>query len=101
MEQCGIAWHGTVGQYGKIVKQYCGTGEQCETIMVGEWNSVGSVKQCGGTLKQYGRIVNSMVEQKKSVMEQCEQSGIVCWNSGTVYDGTVEQCEQCRTVWCC
>ena len=45
-----------------------------------------------------------MVEQKKSVMEQCEQSGIVCWNSGTVYDGTVEQwnsvssVEQCGAV---
>ena len=42
-----------------------------------------------------------MLEQKNSVMEQCEQRGSVCWNSGTVYDGTVEWCEQCRTVWYC
>ena len=32
VEQCGIAWHGTVEQYGKTVKQYGGTVEQ--------WNSV-------------------------------------------------------------
>lgn len=42
-----------------------------------------------------------MLEQKNSVMEQCEQRGSVCWNSGTVYDGTVERCEKCRTVWYC
>ena len=42
-----------------------------------------------------------MLEQKNSVMEQCEQCGRVCCKSGTVYDGTVERCEQCRTVWCC
>lgn len=62
-------------------------------------NSV--VEQCGGTLEQYGRIVEQYVGTNNSVMEQCEPCGRVCWNSGTVYDGTVEWCEQCRTVWCC
>ena len=37
VEQCGIAWYGTVEQYGKTVKQYGGT----------VWNKHGgSVEQC-------------------------------------------------------
>ena len=40
-----------------------------------------------------------MLEQKNSVMEQCEQCGRVCWNSGTVHD--MERCKECKTEWCC
>ena len=74
--------------------------------MVEQWEQIGGtgnsvVEQCDGTMWNSVAVRHSVVEQKKSVMEQCEQSGIVCWNSGTVYDGTVEQCEQCRTVSCC
>ena len=39
-----------------------------------------SIEQCGDTLELW----NSMVEQRNSVMEQCEEGGTLCWTSGIV-----------------
>ena len=39
-----------------------------------------SIEQCGGTLQQW----KSIVEQRNSVIKQCEECGTLCWTSETV-----------------